>query len=274
MQPERGQWNFTAADLMMDLARDHGLSTHGFHWMWSQTLLDSNPEWFEDIVDRDELWAVLEEHLAMVVERYPDLGRINVVNEPLELASGQLLENQFHQVLGPDYLAEAFRRARAIAPDDELFINDNLTEYNADKAAGLVELVTALVDDGVPIDGVGFQTHLVAGDPDWELFEDTMRRIGDLGLTVSVTELDAPTEVDLDDRDEVQAERMAGVVEVCLAVEACDSVIIWGVHDGNTWIDWFLRPGMNPLLFTEDLQPKPSYDAVLATLQAAGEDGS
>ncbi len=274
MQPERGQWNFAAADQMMDLAREHDLSTHGFHWLWSQTLLDSNPAWFAAITDPDELWAVLDEHLATVVERYPDLGRINVVNEPLEVGSGEPVQNQFHDVLGPDYVAEAFRRADAIAPDYELFINENLTEYNPDKAAGLVAMVTALVDAGVPIDGVGFQTHLFAGDPDWELFEDTMRRIDDLGLTVSVTELDAPTAPDLADRDQVQAERMANVVELCLAVQACDSVIIWGVDDGNTWIDWFLQPGMEPLLFTEDLEPKASYDAVLAALRAAGDDGS
>jgi endo-1,4-beta-xylanase len=270
MQPERGVWRYDTADRHYELAADNGMTTHGFHWLWSQELLDSNPAWFNEIDDREELWQVLEEHLRKVVERYPELGRINVVNEPFDYGSGAVTENLFHRVLGEDYIAEAFRRAHALAPGYELFINENLVEYFPDKAEALLSLVRSLVDRGVPIDGVGLQSHLFSGEPDWELLEEILRRVGDMGLGAAMTELDAPVEPDLPGRLGVQADRYAGMVERCLRAPACDAVMIWGVHDGSTWVDWFLGPGMDPLLYTADLEPKPAYRAVLDTLVKAG----
>jgi GH35 family endo-1,4-beta-xylanase len=39
-------------------------------------------------------------------------------------------------------------------------------------------------------------------------------------------------------------------------------VTVWGLHDGVSWLNWLLEPGLAPLLFDEDPQPKPSYFAV------------
>jgi endo-1,4-beta-xylanase len=98
-----------------------------------------------------------------------------------------------------------------------------------------------LIANGVPVDGVGLQGHLFAGDPDYELVQDTMQRIGALGLKVAITELDAPVGADLPDRFEVQAQRMAGMVQACLAVPACDSVTFWGLDDEVSWLNSFSR---------------------------------
>lgn len=269
IEPERGRFDFAAPDEMTEIAGRRGLPMHGFHWLWSQTLLDLNPPWFDALTDPDEMWAVAEEHLRAVAQRYPGIERINVVNEPLQVSSGELVANQYLRALGPDYIAEAFRRADRIAPDVELFLNENLVEYNPAKADAYLALIEGLVDRGVPIDGVGLQTHLFLGEPDWQLMARVMRRISDLGLAVSITELDAPTEPDLPDRDRVQAERMAHVVRLCIETPRCDTVIIWGVHDGATWVDSFLRPGLDPLLFDRDLRPKPAYRAVRDELLAA-----
>jgi endo-1,4-beta-xylanase len=265
-QPRRGEYDFAVADAMYDFAAEHGLSTHAFHWLWSQDLLDLNPEWLEAITDPTEMWTALEDHLAAVVERYPDIDRINVVNEPMAVAGGALADNLFSSVLGRDYVAEAIRRADAIAPDYELFVNEVLVEYDQAKAEGYLDLVTGLVEDGVPVDGVGIQAHLFTGDPDWDVLQWLLEELDALGVRVAITELDAPVPKGLPDRFEVQAERMARVVELCLSVEACDSVILWGVHDGNSWLDDFMEPGLDPLVFTRELEPKPAYDAIRQVL--------
>ena len=260
IHPRRDTWNFGPADQVVAMAGDRPVL--GMHFVWDQVLLDDAASWVLAITDPDELRAVLREHLRTIHARYGSkLGALTVVNEPLETTGGALHVNHFHRVLGADWVAEVFSIARDEAPGTTLILNENFTEYFPAKADGLVALVAGLVRDGAPIDAVGFQTHLLFGEPDWDRMRRTMKAIGDLGLRVLVTELDAPVAVDQPDRLALQAERTVRVVRTCLLVPACDTVVWWGLHDGLTWLDGFLSPGLSPLLFDATLAPKPSYFA-------------
>lgn len=274
VHPNPDEWSFEAADRTVAFAEEHGLTLTVTHFVWDQAVdISTTPEWVKEIDDPDSLKQAMLDHLMAITDRYGDrIYRWIVVNEPFEYVGSALYRNHFFEVLGPDYVGEAFRIASQAAPDAELWLNEILTENNPAKSAALIELAADLVSKGVPIDGVGLQGHLFAGDPDLALVEDTMRRIGDLGLRVAVTELDAPVPQDEPDRLDVQAARLAGMIQACLAVPACDSVTFWGLHDGMSWLNWYLDPGLDPLLFNETLRPKPAYSAVLDAL-AAGRPG-
>lgn len=218
IHPEPDVWNFGPADQVFELAAVSGKSVTGMHFVWEQLVLDDAADWVLAIDDPDQLRTVLREHLRTIDARYAGrLEALTVVNEPLEITGGALHRNHFHRVLGPDYVAEAFRIARAEAPGVELILNENFTEYFPAKAAGLVDLVARLVDEGVPIDAVGLETHLLFGEPDWDLMRRTMKALGDLGVRVLVTELDAPVPVDLPDRLTVQADRTERVADSAVA---------------------------------------------------------
>jgi len=274
IHPSPDEWDFEAADQTLAFAEEHGLLTTVSHFVWDQaTSISSTPDWVKAIQDPDELRRVMRDHLAAITARYG--GKINrwiVVNEPLEYGGTALYRNHFYDVLGPDYISQAFRIAKEAAPDSELWLNEILTENNPAKASALVDLAANLVATGVPIDGVGLQGHLFAGDPDYELVQDTMQRLANLGLKVAITELDAPVGDDLPGRLEVQAQRMAGMVRACLAVPACDSVTFWGLDDEVSWLNWFLAPNLDPLLFDALLRPKPAYFAVRDALLAGRPD--
>ena len=225
------------------------------------------------IQDPDELRQVMRDHLGAIRARYDGkIDRWIVVNEPLEYGGTTLYRNHFYNVLGPDYISEAFHIAEEAAPDSELWLNEIFTENNAAKASALVDLAANLVARGVPIDGVGLQGHLFAGNPDYELVQDTMQRLGDLGLKVAITEMDAPVGADLPGRLEVQAQRMAGMVRACLAVPACDSITFWGLNDEVSWLNSFLAPDLDPLLFDASLRPKPAYFVVRDALLGGRAD--
>ncbi len=118
---------------------------------------------------------------------------------------------------------------------------------------------------GVPIDGVGFQTHanLDGLPPD---FVENMRRFKALGLDIAITEADvglklAPSAADL----RAQAEIYAQIVRSCLAVD-CRSLTFWGFTDGRSWISE-TQAGMGAAtLLDEELRPKPAFFAVQRAL--------
>jgi endo-1,4-beta-xylanase len=269
IQPGPDEWNFGPADATYSWAEANGLHQTGFHFAWDQVLLDDLAPWVLGISDPDELRSVLTERAEVIFDRYPGLDRIDVINEPFDLLGGSLTVNHFHQVLGPDYVAELFGIVDAAAPEQtELIINENFVEYSQAKADGLVALAADLVDRGIPVDGIGLQSHFIFGEPDWARYEQVMRDLGDLGLAVHITELDVPVAPGLADRDAVQRERYRRAVATCRAVPACRSITIWGVEDGHTWLDDLLGPGHTPLLFDAAGTPKPAFLGVVEALLA------
>jgi endo-1,4-beta-xylanase len=270
----RGTYRWGEPDARAAYARDNGLDQIAMHLYWDQVDVDDAPDWLASISDPDELRDVLRERARSVFSRYPDLYRIDVLNEPIETFGSAPYDNHFQRVLGPDYAVELFEIAASEAPPGtELIVNENLIEYLPAKADALVAFVERLVDAGVRIDAVGLQTHLLIGEPDWALFRTTMLRLEALGVKVFVSELDVPVAADVPDRAAVQAERYRRVAATCLSVAACDGLVVWGVSDHDSWLDWFLGPGFAPLLFDEFFRPKPAYESLREALAAGRTDG-
>lgn len=270
VQPEPGKCVFEPADRLVDFAEEHDIDVRGHTLVWGQAVGNGIPDWVAAIDDPEELQAVVDDHITTLVGRYAGrVDRWDVVNEPLEVAGAQLDANHFLEVLGPDYIAAAFRAAHEADPAARLFLNENSVEFVPAKADALVELVEGLVADGVPIDGVGLQAHQFSGQPPAPgVIEQLVNRFSELGLEVALTELDLPVG---EDRDVAgQADGYRQIVRECLGA-GCTEITVWGVHDGVTWLDDFLaRPNTAPLLFDEELEPKPARSAVIEELLAVG----
>jgi hypothetical protein len=239
------------------------------HFAWDQGLVDDLPGWVTDITDPDELRAVLRHRAEVIFDRYPDLDMIDVINEPFETTGSTLVHNHFWQVLGPDYIDELFSIVEDVAPPTvRLIVNEGGVEYLPAKADALVALAAHLQAAGHRIDGVGFQTHLAMGEPNWDVLYGAMRRVGDLGLGAHITEIDVPTPPTTPDRDAVQSERYRRAAAVCLAVPTCTIFDVWGVSDDPSWYENAVGPDLDPLLFDADFEPKPSYFALRDALGA------
>lgn len=98
--------------------------------------------------------------------------------------------SEWYKIAGTDYIETAFRAAReAGGPEAKLYINDYGTD-NPVKRDLLFQLVKDLLEQGVPIDGVGHQTHIDIYGPSVDSIIASMRKFAELGLDNLVTELD------------------------------------------------------------------------------------
>ena len=266
LHPEPDTWVFEPADAIVAFAADHDLAVKGHTLVWDSPYLDTVPGWVEAIQDPAALRAVLQDHITTVMTHFDTVDRWDVVNEPFLVAEGALYEGHFYRVLGPDYIAEVFRMARAADPDARLYLNENSVEYVPEKGAALLDLITQLVAGGVPIDGVGLQMHLFNGAPAPGVVAEMVEAFTDLGLEVAITELDVP----LREGDDLaaQAEIYEQVLGECLDA-GCRDITLWGFTDRYSWINSsYIGPGRQPLIFDGEYAPKPAYAALWRLLAA------
>jgi endo-1,4-beta-xylanase len=262
IHPEPDRYDFADSDRLVEFARANGMEVRGHTLVWGQAVGNGVADYLKVISDPEALRDSLVEHISTVVGRYRgEVDRWDVVNEPLQSTGDQLDDNLFRRLLGDDYIAESFRLAHEADPDAELWLNEVTLELFPAKAEAFVSLVADLVERDVPLHGVGLQTHLFGGAPAPAAFEALVQRLADLGLELAITEMDLPAGPGAD-RLEQQADGYAATIGACLAVAACREVTFWGFTDRYTWLDGFLGPGTDPLLFDADYARKPAYEAV------------
>jgi len=259
LQP--GVYDFTGADRIVGFAEEHGMRVKGHALIWH----GATPTWVGEL-SPPELRIAVEDHIRTVVGRYR--GRVaawDVVNEAIDDQTRGLRDTVFLRGLGPGYLAEAFRLAHEADPDALLLYNDYGGEGLGGKSDAVYELVRGLVEDGVPIHGVGLQMHIsAAGYPPAADIAANVARLADLGLLVNISEMDVRIRgLTGDTRARLQRQREVyrDVVGVCAAHPRCDSVTFWGFTDAHSWIDSFFGPD-DPLLFDEQYRAKPAFFGV------------
>lgn len=298
MQPKEGEFTFTDADRLMEIAKQSNAEVVGHTLIWhSQT-----PRWFFEgkdgkTVSREVALERMRKHIKTIVGRYK--GRIkewDVVNEAINDGPGTLRQTPWLRAIGEDYIAEAFRAAHEADPAATLVYNDYNIEldYKRPKA---VELLKKLLDQKVPVHAVGIQAHWRMDNPPLAETEKAIKEFSALGLKVMITELDIGVlPARYQGADISRIERMTPEQEAVMnpytkglpseiAVKHGEKyreafelflrhrkvigrVTLWGTHDGHSWLNNFPMRGRTdyPLLFDRELKPKPAF---LAAQRAA-----
>jgi endo-1,4-beta-xylanase len=250
------------------------------------------PDWMKNFDGDKEAWLqVIEEHVTGVATHFA--GRVeswDVVNEAFEDDGSGYRNSLFYQKMDEDYIEAAFVAARAADPGADLYYND----YGISSLEPKLDRVVAMADDfitrGVPINGIGFQTHIFMDWPSIDNMKASMQLVVDLGLKVKITELDIPINNPFDgsysypgnyeaeltlELAEQQKRRFCEVVAAYLEVvpeNLRGGITVWGVFDRETWVKQAFFNNNHeewPLLFNHDLEPKPAAQGVGDALMGA-----
>ena len=272
------------AQAIMDFAQENTTRVYGHTLVWhSQT-----PAWFfqhddgspltTSDADKALLRTRLQEHISNVAETLSDmygpfgsstnpLIAFDVVNEAVSDGTTEadgLRRSPWYNVLGESYIDDAFVFAneafnQTFAADGAdhpvtLVINDYNTEQSG-KRQRLHDLVSRLLDRGVPVDAVGHQFHLSLSTPVGTL-EEAITAFEDLPVTQVVSEMDVTTGTPVDAAKLIDQGYYYRDAFRIFRAHSDDlfAVTLWGLHDARSW-----RSAGAPLLFDGNLKAKPAY---------------
>ncbi|KAL7411397.1 endo-1,4-beta-xylanase [Mrakia frigida] len=263
-ESSQGVFTFTNADAVYTYATSIGAKVRGHTLVWYSQL----PQWVKNISDKTTLTAVLTKHINTVVGRYK--GKTmhwDVVNEAFN-EDGTHRTSVFHTVLGTGYIATALKLAAAADPSAKLYINDyNVEGVNA-KSNALLALCKSLLAAGVPLHGVGFQSHFTLGQVGTGAdLATNMARFTALGLDVAITELDIRLALPATTASlAAQANDYKIVTAACVKNAKCVGITVWDFTDKYSWIP-SVFPGYGAaLLWDANYKQKPAYASVVAAL--------
>jgi endo-1,4-beta-xylanase len=281
LRPTPTTYDYSAADHLVDFARQHGIVVRGHNLCWHEAL----PRWFAETVNKDNAAQFLTDHIRNVAGHFAgQLQSWDVVNEAIDLKDGRedgLRGSPWFWLLGPGYIDIAFRTARAADPHARLVYNDYGIEEDDAKQArkrdAVFQLARGMQKRGTPIDAVGVQSHLAANAVCGNGLRHFIRDLHKLGLEVYVTEMDVnDSMIEGSDqlRDHAVAETYGKYLDLVLS-EGVRLVLTWGLTDRYTWLtnqhsrtDHRVARG---LPFDENLQPVEAFHAMVGSFGRAAK---
>jgi endo-1,4-beta-xylanase len=268
-EPSQGNFNFGPGDQIVNFAQQNDQHVYGHTLVWhSQT-----PQWVQNL-NGAQMTQAMQNHINALLQRWPNVGRWDVVNEVISDNNGQLRNSFWLQTMGTGYIDQAFDFARAADPNATLCMNDYSIEGINTKSNAYFNLVQQLRSQGTPINCMSFQAHLILGQVPGDMQQNLERFAALPGIDeVWITELDIRIPEPVSQQElQQQAADYARVFEICQNVPDCAGVTTWGVHDAQSWVDSTFPEFDAPLLWDDNFQPKPAFEAVLQQLGGEGDD--
>ena len=286
VHPSPNQFDFHGADVLVDWAEQNGMKIRGHNLLWLRP--DRNSDWLNnyDFGARPgtEAERLLREHVNTVCRRYGNrIFTWDVVNEAIDPATGKMRDMVFSRHLGDNCMDIVFDAARQAAPQAQLVYNDFMTwgDNSARHREGVLKLLDRMRGRKVPVDVLGVQSHIGAGEiggvkgamtfdareeADWKRFMDAATA---LFPRLQITEFDVSevgTPADIPTRDRIIADLARRYLDMMLRYPGLDHVMCWGMLDHHSWLqsrtrraDGMLKRGCP---YDPNYQPKPLRQAI------------
>src|SRR5690606_19304883 len=193
VNPERGVYDFKAADDFVEFGQKNNLFIVGHTLVWH----NQTPAWFfqDEAGNPNTPEAQIEQmrkYIETVAGRYS--GKIQaweVVNEVIDDDGSYRRETVWVKSIGngDELIKNAFKFVSEYEPNTELYYND-FNEWRPEERDGIMRMVRLLQKENIRNDGVGIQGHWGLNYPKTEYIEAAIDSFASLGVKVMITELD------------------------------------------------------------------------------------
>lgn len=281
LHPQEDEFFFDAADELVDFALANDMTMHGHTLVWHRYDWTGDrliPEWMENYTG--DWGAMLETYVHTTVEHFAHrVTSWDIVNEAVDFNAqtdtASYRDTIFYRNIGPEYIENAYRAARAGDPNAQLYYNDFGLSNNGAKLDFTLTMLQDFIDRGVPVDGLGFQMHITLDGPSISDIEAALAKAAALGLMIKISELEIainarstmppvgwmPSETLTANLALEQKDRYKEVVTAYLnAVPPAQrgGVTVWGLTDELSWRRVFTDNEW-PLLLNGDYTLKPAF---------------
>jgi GH35 family endo-1,4-beta-xylanase len=254
MEPRRGQVDYTAVDAILAWTGQRQIPLRGHNIFWG--IPNRVQDWLKAMSD-EELGAALKARALDVSRRYK--GRFAEYDLNNEMIHG----NYYERRLGKDITRQMAEWVREGDPQAVLFVND-YDILTGKRLADYVRHIRGLLDQGMPIGGIGVQGHLHGDDFDPEALENALEELSKFKLPIRVTEFNMPGQRSkyyqqrgsrLNEAEEqAKARNLTNYYRICFSYPQVDGILMWGFWEGANWI-----PVSS--LFRRDWTPLPAAKA-------------
>jgi endo-1,4-beta-xylanase len=237
---------WSALDEAYDFAQNAGIPFKLHTLIWGQ----QQPAWLSALPPEEQLTEI-EEWIAALAQRYPNITYIDVVNEPIHSPPAYADALGGGGNTGYNWVIGAFALARAHFPNAELLLNEYQILIHQPFTLEYLELVELLQGEGL-IDRVSEQGHFLER-ADVSIVSANLDLLAATGLPIYISEFD----VDFSD-DARHANVFRDLFSVFWQHPSVLGVTHWGHLEGNTW-------RTNAYLLRQDKAERPAFNGLRVT---------
>jgi endo-1,4-beta-xylanase len=229
-----GTFKFNGGDQVATFATANNMKMRGHTFVWHSQSNTASAA----IRDRATGLTVMRNHIEGVGTHFKSkIHEWDVLNEITADGGGGLRGSFWKNNIGEDFCDSAIVIARrVIGSEGNLYYNDYGADGVNSKSTSIYNLAKKWIQNKVPVDGIGLQSHLNAGLRKDDI-SNNIKRFGELGLRISMTEIDIKNATAAD---------WSNLMTACLENFNCVSFVTWGLSDQNSW----LGSGCGCLLFS------------------------
>jgi GH35 family endo-1,4-beta-xylanase len=236
MEPRRGNVNYRTVDAILAWTDEHQLPLRGHNIFWG--IPNRVQDWLKELPDA-ELREALKARALDVGRRYR--GRF----AEYDLNNEMIHANYYEERLGPEITGQMAKWVQESDPKAVLYLNDYdiLTGVRLDD---YLKQIRSLLNQGVPIGGIGVQGHLHAETFDPKALHNALQKLSEFKLPIRVTEFNMPGQRSKYYKDRTlrmteaeefaKAQSLADYYRICFAYPQVEGILMWGFWEGANWI--------------------------------------
>ncbi|MEX0982586.1 MAG: endo-1,4-beta-xylanase [Bacteroidales bacterium] len=204
--------DFSHADEMYQWCKENDLSIRGHCIFWGCNIENRMQPWIEK-TDDSELRMLIKRRAEQVTSRYKGLIKEYDLNN-------EMVHHSYFRNRLADITRDMAYFAKKGDPDAKLFVND-FNIFCHDALDEYVQLIRELLDNDIPIDGIGIQGHL-ENVIDYRHIWSALEELSQFNLPIRITEID----VNVGD-EALQAKALEDVYRACFAHPNVIGITMW-----------------------------------------------